>query len=218
MKIQTFQKEEEFVKKSIELISKIIKKNPKANIAISGGKTPLPIYKKLKTKKLDFKNINFYQTDERYVPKTHKESNSKMIYEKLIKPLKLKKFHHFYTNLSIKQSLGKYEKEISKVKFDLIILGIGEDGHTASLFPHSDALKETKKQTLHTQTDTNKIKDRLTITFTKILTSKEILVLLKGKNKANIIKELKNPKKDIEEFPAIKLLKHKKLQIFYCTK
>ena len=203
MTIKTFKSETAWIRAVIDFIKS---KNPRT-IALSGGNTPAPIYKALE-KSLKLNKITtpkFFQVDERYVPKNHPDSNFKMIKQ----TLKPKTFHHFDISLTIKEALKKYDTELKT--FDLCILGIGEDGHTASLFPNSTALNSSAK-TAHTTTKNFPIKDRLTITFSTILKSKNILILLK--NKAEILRELKSPRKAASQFPALKLLKHKNLHVF----
>lgn len=233
MKLHIITRPHDFINVSADFILKICRdknqgKKTRINIALSGGSTPKEIYESL-AKKLSFMlnpgtdgpfkiALHFYQVDERYVPATNEDSNQKMIIE-AFKFLTKKNFahihfHFFDTSLSIEKSLEKYSAELPKT-FDLTILGIGEDGHTASLFPTSKALS-TKSPVAHTTTNQFAIHDRLTLTFVPILKSKKLLVLLK--NKPAILEKLQTAKatdlKSFTKFPALKLLKHKALEIY----
>lgn len=208
MHIKTFHTEKSWINATVSFIKSL---HPNT-IAISGGNTPKNIYKAM-SKLSPVTTFTFYQVDERYVPKNHPDSNQKMIRA----TLNPKIFHNFDTSLPVQQAMKKYKKDLQKLPgwpkktFDLCILGIGEDGHIASLFPDSKALT-SKAKIAHTTTKKFAVKDRLTITFPIILKSKNILVLLEKKSK--ILQELQNSTKSWQKFPALKLLNHKNLHIF----
>jgi 6-phosphogluconolactonase len=227
MKLSYFSSIKNFHKETIEFIESICqKKKGTIYIALSGGSTPEPFYKLFKSsKKLPWNRIHLFLVDERYVPINHPDSNYAMIATALGKTQiqKLKNFTCFHTDLTIKDCLKQYAKELNQTPtnpkknpaFDLTILGIGPDGHTASLFPKQSALT-TRQPVAHTTTSQFKVKDRLTITFPVILKSKTLLVLMKGQEKLPTLKELTNGKKSATGFPAKKLLKHKNLNIYFC--
>jgi len=222
MEIKKFIDFNEWISASIDLIENIFATTDKTkNIALSGGATPNPVYEALsQNKKINFNEINFYEVDERFVPQDHPDSNYKMIYESLISKIDESNFIFFDTSRSIEESLEKYDSDLEKFKdeeFDLTILGIGGDGHFASLFPNTQALHETRN-VAHTVTDEHKVRDRLTLTLNPIIKSKKILILLKGKEKEQILDELMNTSKSFksfEELPAKALLKHNDLTIYY---
>ena len=202
MMIKEFSSEGQWVNAAVDFILSL---NPKT-VALSGGTTPAPIYRALSQHTFFRDHTDFFLADERCVPLTDENSNHKLIRE----TLNPKNFHHFDTALQITDSLAKYSHELPG-SFDLTILGIGEDGHIASLFPHSPALN-SKEKVAHTQTENFAIKDRLTLTLPQILSSKNILVLLK--NKPTVLSKLKENKLTTGDFPAISLLDHDSVNIF----
>jgi len=192
MLTNTFSSEKDFINESVRYIKEICDSCENPKIALSGGSTPQEVYKKL-PKDL----AEFYQVDERYIPYDNSDSNQKMIRE----TLNPENFHHFDTSLPISEAIEKYKQDLPE-QFDLIILGVGTDGHTASLFPDSPEFTEP---IAHTQTIEHPIKDRLTITFPTILKAKNILVLLKGQNKEGVI----------EKHPTKKLLPHRAIKVHF---
>lgn len=198
MKIVETQSEEEWLEKAIDFIKEL---KPKT-VALSGGTTPGLLYEHWP---LD--DCEFFQVDERYVLASHSDSNQKMIRA----TLKPKHFHCFDTSLPIKESLEKYAAELPE-QFDLCLLGIGHDGHIASLFPHSQALKSKKKVT-HSQSKNFAIENRLSLTLPTILKSKNILVLIR--NKASVLDEIKSPIRTAEDFPAHHLQEHQNVLLLF---
>jgi len=218
MHIKIFNKEKEFIAAALKQISSLNDSEKTAQIGLSGGTTPENLYKEI-AKKIPLKNAKIFQVDERYIPKENPDSNYRLIKDTILSNNKNqpKSFHYFDTSLPKNKALAKYEKELPNEPLDLIILGIGPDGHTASLSPNSPALI-SKKKAEHTTTKDFTIKDRLTITFPIILQAKKLLILLKGKEKQELLNKLITSKISEKEFPAKKLLKHQNLEILLLAK
>lgn len=225
MKIQRFNNEAEWIQASVSVVLEACRTTPDHfRLALSGGSTPAPVYAALATSLIDFSKIELYQVDERCVPWDDPESNHRLISESLLKKLTAppKEFHAFKatppTEAAIQESLKIYENQLFDLAdhpFTVTILGIGPDGHIASLFPDTAALKEKKRLVTHSQNDHFKIKDRLTLTLPPILASRTILVLAKGRDKEAIIEELEHGKKRVHEFPARALADHPNCIVYF---
>lgn len=216
MSYHTFSTEKDFVSSSVKVISDIIS-GGSAKIGLSGGKTPLPVYRQLANESLNFQATSFYVVDERYVDVSSSDSNYKMLVESLGSAIaESAGFFGFDTSLSKEESLRSYEEKLKSVMpLDLCILGLGTDGHVASLFRLGSALKETEKLVANTHTYEFAVYERLTMTFPAIMQSKKILLLVAGKKKKEVIDFLLHKDFSVDDFPAKKLLEHKNLEIYF---
>lgn len=201
----------------VELADKAIKNSGLFTVVLAGGGTPGVLYRLLASdeyrSKVDWEHVYFFFGDERDVSPASNQSNFKMINELLFKPLKTPKTHIFRWQTEIIDPSGvaeQYEIYIRRFfkldgalfpKFDLVLLGLGEDGHTASLFPHTDAIQETKSIAV-----ANLVKQlksyRLTMTFPAINSAENIIFLVNGENKAKILQKVLECDYDPEKFPA----------------
>lgn len=168
------------------------------NIALSGGNTPLPILSRLKNRKIKWERINFFMVDERCVSIKSELSNFGNISKVFFDKIPSKKISMVKEGLSFEESLIEYKKAILEnlaikqnglPKFDLIVLGMGDDGHTASLFPETEALLEENEIVVINQVPQLNT-ERMTLTYPIILNSNEIVVIVKGVSKEKIIEEL----------------------------
>lgn len=176
-------------------------------VSLSGGSTPSALFERLATHyatTVDWSRIHFFWGDERSVPPTHADSNYGVAKAKLLDPVGVppENIHRFEGERPPDEAAAKYAKEVRRVfglkpgafpRFDLVFLGLGDDGHTASLFPGSVALgnlKEIAVANFVPKLSTS----RLTLTYPAINAASCIAVLVSGKSKAQIVHDvLKSP-------------------------
>lgn len=129
----------------VEAITQTLQAQTRCNIALPGGNTPAPILAALATKKLPWEQIHWYLGDERCYPLNHAERNDTMIRQTLWSQLPVSDdhFHPIPTELGPEQAAQAYSDVIRHSGgMDIVLLGMGEDGHTASLFPGNPALEQ----------------------------------------------------------------------------
>ncbi|MFC1538494.1 6-phosphogluconolactonase [Candidatus Latescibacterota bacterium] len=195
-----------------------IRENSLFCTALSGGKTPTGFYRKIAANKdlFQWDKIHIFLVDERYVPLDHEDSNARMIRDNLISPVGMDEgnFHVIPADCDSPETAAlNYENHLKTFfavhgsqfpVFDLIILGMGEDGHTASLFPGTQSLSERSAFTAASISPVPPI-DRITLTFPVINNSKQIVFIVTGVNKSDIIEQIaKSVKPDM---PAANVLK-----------
>ena len=210
------------IKKFIRLFKEKIRNKEKNRFSfvLTGGKSPIKLYKHLaRSKNIQWKKIDFFIGDERYVNETSKNSNIKMCKKYLLDKIKVSnnQIYKISTNKkSIKKSIIDYDKKIKKyflnkkIVFDLILLGIGNDGHIASLFKNNIKNKSNKNINFVRR----KYFLRITLTLKCLNNSKSIFLWAPGKEKSNIVKKILFDKKF--KYPA-SFLKEKNNFLFHCN-
>jgi 6-phosphogluconolactonase len=182
------------------------------NLVLSGGNSPSKLYTLLSTSyqsKMDWSRVNFFFGDERYVPLDHPDSNFRMAKDTLLDPLKILKNRIFAvdTILSPDEAAADYEKRIQpqlefpKYSFDLVLLGLGDNAHTASLFPRTTVLKEKKALVKAVYVDEVGMY-RVTLTAPAINASRNVAFLVYGESKAEAVRQILRDPRDIDRFPA----------------
>lgn len=182
------------------------------NLAVSGGSTPKMLFEALTAikDKIEWNKLQLFWVDERCVAPDHDESNYRMTLENLLSNVALPEgnIHRMKGELSPEDGLIDYQNDINSLpkseglpQFDLIILGMGDDGHTASIFPPSKELI-TIESDLAIGTNPYSGQKRLTLTGRTIKNAKEIIFHVTGKNKAQVLSEILNEKGDFETYPS----------------
>lgn len=181
-------------------------------VAVSGGSTPKRLFTILGSmpyaEKIDWSCVHFFWVDERCVPADHPESNFKGAFDTLLSKVAIPKenIHRIKGEESPEVAALAYERDLKSFfgnvnlpAFDLISLGMGEDGHTASLFPGSDSLKESKRLAIPVYVE--KLKSwRVTLTLPVLNNGHCVIFLISGKNKTGVLKEILE--KDRDKYPA----------------
>jgi 6-phosphogluconolactonase len=176
-------------------------------VALSGGSTPKTLYQLLAEsfrQQISWDKIHFFWSDERHVPPDHPESNYRMAHQALLSHVPIEQNHVHRVpaeNPNADEAAQQYEETLKQVtneslpRFDLILLGLGADGHTASIFPGSEVLHETKRLVAAPWVEQFQAY-RITMTLPLINNGASVVFLVSGEEKAAIVKEvLKGQKK-----------------------
>lgn len=182
-------------------------------VALAGGETPRHCYRHLGMDPLkgrvDWSRVHLFFSDERAVPPNDSQSNFGMVERSLILLIDIPRLnvHRIKGEIDIAVAAGEYERELRTafgkhpLRFDLVLLGIGEDGHTASIFPGTDAVVEKTALVCPVVDQYQNIR-RVTLTFPIINSAREILFLASGKRKAPIVQRVLGTLKSTEDLPA----------------
>lgn len=199
---------EYFVKTAKEAISK----QGRFTVALSGGSSPKGLFELLVSEfdtKVEWNKVYFFFGDERYVPSNHPDSNALMAKKALFDPLHISAHQIFAidTSLEPKASAQAFQKAIEKhftpepIRFDLILLGLGDDAHTASLFPHTPVVNETKVGVKEIFVEDKQVY-RITFTAPLINQAHHIAFLVFGGSKAEAVQHVFEGEKDFDQYPA----------------
>jgi len=202
----------------VEMVSECAEANGRARIAISGGSTPKAAFQLLADpnepyrKRMPWEDLELFWVDERTVPPDHPESNFRMTKEALLDhvPLLSQQVHRMEGELPPEQAAARYESELRNTfrmegaelpRFDLISLGMGDDGHTASLFPNTAALHEMSRLVTANQVP-QKDTWRITLTWPVINHARSVFFLIAGADKAQRVHEVFTGPRDPERLPS----------------
>ncbi|MDA9577939.1 6-phosphogluconolactonase [Gammaproteobacteria bacterium] len=190
------------------ILSNAIKNKGSASFIASGGSSPVPIFKDLSASNLDWANIEVTLVDDRSVNKSHVDSNEKLLNDNL--------FVNKASNASF-ISLKSDPSEVYKINqpFDLMLLGMGEDAHFASLFPSMINTNieyfniDSKPEIIYTEPMGSPLHERISMNLAMILNSKNIILLVSNSKKLDVLTKAKTDK----NLPLYYLLNQKLVDI-----
>lgn len=174
-----------------------------AALALAGGTTPRPAYRALARLPLPWDRIDCYFGDERAVPPEHPDANYQMAAEALLDPagVPAARRHRMPAERADREAAAREYGEPLPERLDLLLLGIGGDGHTLSLFPGSWALGETARRVVAVEAPVPP-HGRLTLTFPPIAAARARLVLARGAAKASVVAHALDGPADVAACPA----------------
>lgn len=202
----------------IEQVQQAVNARGRARLAVSGGSTPKKTFELLADpsqpylKQMPWEKLELYFVDERCVPPDDKDSNYRMTREALLEkvPLPPEQVFRMEGELNPEEGAARYESVIRNSlrlegaelpSFDIVELGMGDDGHTASLFPHSEAIHELGRIVVANYAP-SKDMWRVTLTWPVINQGRDVFFLIQGAGKAEILKEVLLGKYDPEALPS----------------
>ncbi|SRR5579862_6648411 len=220
MNLQIFKSDDEFASEVARWISaritNTLRQKDRFTWVLSGGNTPRPVYEHLSAAplrdKIDWTRLHIFWGDERAVPFADDRNNAKMCFETLLNkvPVPHNQIHVMRTDIEPEQSAAEYEKilhqyfpstdQVSET-FDLVLLGMGEDGHTLSLFPGTEVIHEEKAWTVAYFLKAQNMY-RITLTKGIVNRSSAVAFLTMGDNKADALHEVIEGKPNPDLYPS----------------
>lgn len=187
----------QFAKQILHILQQAIDENGAATIAVSGGSTPKPLFAFLSEQDFPWQHVSITLADERWVDNTHSDSNEKLVKENLLvgKASAAKYVSLTTSDEKAVAAEGTISERLDNMadKFDIIILGMGEDGHTASLFPCSKQITEglnlsRQLSAIATQPNTAP-HQRMSMSLAKIINAKHVFLHLVGDKKRSVLND-----------------------------
>ena len=191
----------------VALSNQAIRKRGLFTVSLSGGSTPEPFYRALgaptNCTRVEWDHVHLFWGDERPVPPDHPDSNYRMAKDALIDPAGLPEtnIHRVPAEMDVRLAAFSYEEVLRDFfkggwpHFDLILLGMGKDGHTASLFPRSAGLNEEQRWFIANFAPKHETW-RLTLTKHAINAAREIWIMVRGESKAGKLRDVLTGKED----------------------
>lgn len=213
MVIQKFRDSDELsqaaTKKFIELANQAIAERGRFLVSLSGGSTPMKLFERLANETLDWTHVHFFWGDERCVPVDDPGNTYGQTKKIFFDKIGTTNIHRIESELEPDSAAQAYAHTLSEFAdapfdfpcFDLVLLGMGDDGHTASLFPGSPVNIETSTiaVTAHYQ---DRPANRVSLTPKVFNQAREIWFLVTGTGKAETLRRVINGEQNLEQLPA----------------
>lgn len=203
-----------FAEEMVNMIAESVKNSNDFTVALSGGSTPELLFTILSEKfagSVSWKNVHIFWSDERCVPPENVESNFRMAQTKFLSKIEIpsRNIHRINGEDDPEKEASRYSEEISLHTgkrdgfplFDLILLGLGEDGHTASIFPGHTELLDSDK-TCMVAIHPNTLQKRISLTGKVINNAEVVAFLVTGKKKEEIVKKIFKKDRSALNYPA----------------
>ncbi len=204
--LQIFEDAGELVRRAAELVTaaagRVIATDGRYTMALAGGETPRALYRLLVSAPLDWGRIHLFWGDERGVPPTDPQSNYRMARDELLSktPVPEENIHRIHAENPLEEAAAAYEEELRRFfegwpRFHLALLGMGADGHTASLFPGSPALDVHDRAVVAAS-------GRVSLTAEALNRSEQVVFLVSGAQKAAALAAVLEGPPAAHQFPA----------------
>jgi 6-phosphogluconolactonase len=159
------------------------------HVVLTGGSTPRIAYELAAALETDWTAVELWWGDERCVAPDDERSNYGMAKQALLDHVTAGAVHRMRGELGRDQGAERYEQELGDLeRFDLVLLGLGPDGHVASLYPEQPTLDETERRVIGAEAKLEPYVDRITLTLPMLRRAREVVFLVTGKNKADAAK------------------------------
>ncbi|MEO0571744.1 MAG: 6-phosphogluconolactonase [Bacteroidota bacterium] len=214
MEVKIFKDKQEVAQLFSAFLADLVRGKEVFHVALSGGSTPKLIFDVLAAdygETIDWAKVHFYWGDERCVPPSDKQSNYKMTVDHLFSKIEVPdvNIHRILGEADPTGEAMRYanllEINLDRIggvpQFDLVILGMGDDGHTASIFPHEIVLWDAEDHCV-VATHPDSGQKRVSINGKVINTAKEVVFLVTGSGKAEKVDEIHNKKTGYKKYPA----------------